>query len=92
MKDAVERTDWPEECDKTPNGNYPRKEEIDKEDRVGLANLKVTTIVLDPPVPGPSRAAASLPTPAGTSRASKRGREEDDGNTTPTKRSKVETV
>ena len=86
MKSAVERDDWPEECDKVPNDNYPRDEEIDKEDRVGLANLKEVT-------PPGNAALPTAPTPAvGTSRASKRGREEDDGSTTPTKRSKVEVV
>ena len=84
MKNAVEREDWPEVYDKAANDIYPRKEEIDKEDRVGLANLKVTTATVNAPIP--------LPASASTSRASKRGREEDDGHTTPTKRSKVETV
>ena len=92
MKNAVDRADWPEEHDRAANDNYPRKEEIDKEDRVGVANLKVTTTTLDAPIPGPSAAPTSLPILAGTSRASKRGREEDDDHTTPTKRSKVETV
>jgi hypothetical protein len=86
MKSAVESDDWPEKCDKVPNDNYPRDEEIDREDRVGLANLKEVTPPGDAALP-------TAPTPAvGTSRASKRGREEDDGSTTPTKRSKVEVV
>jgi len=89
MKNAVEREDWPEVHDKAANDIYPRKEEIDKEDRVGLANLKVTTAIVNAPIPG---ASVPLPASASTSRASKRGREEDDGHTTPTKRSKVETV
>ena len=89
MKNAVEREDWPEVHDKAANDIYPRKEEIDKEDRVGLANLKVTTATVNAPIPG---ASVPLPASASTSRASKRGREEDDGHTTPTKRSKVEAL
>ncbi|KAF9643904.1 hypothetical protein BDM02DRAFT_3263846 [Thelephora ganbajun] len=92
MKNAVERADWPEVCDKAAKDNYPRKGEVDKEDRVGLANLKVTTNTPEVPVPGVPAVGAPLPASAGTSRASKRGREEDDGYTTPTKRSKVEAV
>ena len=85
MKNAMNRKDWPEEHDKAANDNYPRKEEIDKEDRVGLANLKVTTAAADASIPG-----AAVPLPA--SKASKRGREGDDGHATPAKRSRVETV
>jgi len=77
MKDAVDREDWPEAHDKVVNDNYPQ-EEIDKEDRIGFANLKLRC--------------APLPAPTGTSRTSKRGREEDDGRTAPTKRFKVGTV
>ena len=89
MKKAMDREDWLEEYDKAANDNYPRKEEIDKEDRVGFANLKVTTATVDAHIPG---AAVPLPASTSTSRASKRGREEDAGHTTPMKRSKVETV
>jgi len=85
MKNAVDRKDWPKVHDKAANDNYPRKEEIDKEDRVGFANLKVTTATTDAPIPG-----AAIPLP--TSRASKRGREEDDGHTSSMKRSRVETI
>lgn len=84
-KDALKRTDWPQESDKVTSDNYPRKQEVDKVDRVGLANLKVTTATIDAPAP------AALPTSTGISRTSKRGRE-DDGQVSPTKRSKVETV
>jgi len=89
MKNVMERKDWPKVYDKAANDNYPRKEEIDKEDRVGLANLKVTTAAADAHIPG---AAGSLPAPMTTSRVSKRRQEEDAGHTTPMKRSKVETV
>ena len=93
MKNAVERTDWPNVCDKATEDNYPRKEEIDNEDRVGLANLKVATATIDAPDPNaPAPAAIPLPTSTGISRASKRGREEDEGQTSPTKRSRVEAV
>ena len=85
MKNAMKRKDWPEGHDKAANDNYPRKEEIDKEDRVGFANLKVTVATADAPIPG-----AAVPLPA--SKASKRGREGGDGYATPAKRSRVETV
>ena len=88
METAIEREDWPKECDKVTRDNYPRKEEIDEEDRVGKAAVRVST--LEPSAPEAPDSATSLPTP---STASKRGREEDDdGYTTPTKRSKVEAV
>ena len=93
MKNAMERTDWPKVCDKAAEDNYPRKEEIDNEDRVGFANLKVATATIDAPDPdAPTPAAIPLPTSTGISRVSKRGREEDDGQASPTKRSRVEAV
>ena len=85
MKAAVE---WPEECDKAKSDNYPRQEEIDRQDRIGVANLKVATQVqvVDPSISGATDT-------ADPSRTSKRGREDDDeGYTTPTKRSRVEVV
>jgi hypothetical protein len=86
MKKAVKRKDWPKEHDKVLDDNYPRDGEIDREDRVGLANLKEVTSPGDVPLPASPAPAASI------SRVSKRGREEDDGPATPTKRSKVEAV
>ena len=86
MKSAVRRKDWPKEHDKVLGDNYPRDGEIDREDRVGLANLKEVTSPGDVPLP-------ASPAPAGSiSRVSKRGREEEDGPATPTKRSRVEAV
>jgi hypothetical protein len=85
MKSAVKSKDWPKERDKVLDDNYPRDEEIDRVDRIGLANLKEVTSPGDVPLPA-SPAAASI------SRVSKRGREEDDGPATPTKRSRVEAV
>ncbi|KAF9649051.1 hypothetical protein BDM02DRAFT_1981591 [Thelephora ganbajun] len=81
MENAVERTDWPEVCDKVSNGNYSRKEEIGK-GRPGLAYLKMVA----PARPAP------LPNPASAHRVPKRGREEDDDQTAPTKWSKLKVV
>jgi hypothetical protein len=86
MKNAVERKDWPKVCDKVSNGDHPFGEEMCRKDRAGLASLKQVIPPGDAPLP-------ATPTPAaGVSRASKRGREEDDGPTTPAKRFRVKAV
>ena len=91
MKSALERADWPKACDKVAKDNYPR-EEIGEVDRAGLANLKVTTTTIN--TPNPDALATAVPSPASTgiSRVSKRGREEDDGQLSPRKHSRVKTV
>jgi len=80
---ATAKEGWPEAYDKTATDNYPPLEEMDENDPVGVASLKVKTGTISAPVPGASSAS--------TSRASKRGGE-GSGRAAPAKRSRVEAL
>lgn len=84
IMDTMKRKDWPEACDKATKDNYPRKLEVGSVDRIGLANLKLTTAF------GLNASTNTTPSPtlASTSQVLKR-KHENSGNTLPTKRSRV---